>query len=123
MRDYRKVVNILDGYLNRNSKLRPARSLGYLGAACFKLGNLVRFNSLLSELKEQAATSPIGSPSFHLSMIYAQMGKIDMAFQWLEKSYESHEVEMYWLKVEPPFEPIRNDPRYQEMLHKVGFPE
>ena len=32
-------------------------------------------------------------------------------------------VEMIWLKVEPPFEPLRSDPRWQEMLDKVGFPE
>jgi len=36
---------------------------------------------------------------------------------------QDREVEMYWLKVEPPFEPLRNDPRWQEMLDKVGFPE
>ncbi len=29
---------------------------------------------------------------------------------------------MYWLKVETPFEPLRNDPRWQEMLDKVEFP-
>ena len=56
-------------------------------------------------------------------MIYAQMGEIDLSFRWLEKAYETHEVEMYWLKVEPPFKPIHNDPRWQLMLDKVGFPE
>ena len=30
---------------------------------------------------------------------------------------------MYWVKVEPPFEPLRSDPRWQEMLDKVGFPK
>lgn len=45
-----------------------------------------------------------------------------MAFEWLDKAYKDHEVEMYWLKVEPPFEPLYNDPRWQEMLDKVGFP-
>jgi len=34
-----------------------------------------------------------------------------------------YEVEMYWLKVEPPFKPLYNDPRWQEMLDKVGFPK
>jgi hypothetical protein len=63
------------------------------------------------------------SPSFYLAMIYAQLGEIDTAFEWLEKAYQDHEVEMYWLKVEPPFEPLRNDPRWQVMLDKVGFPE
>jgi len=36
--------------------------------------------------------------------------------EWLEKAYKDHEVEMYWLKVEPPFEPLHDDPRWQVML-------
>ncbi len=55
-------------------------------------------------------------------MIYSQMGEIDTAFEWLDKAYEDQEVEMYWLKVEPPFEPLRGDPRWQVILYKVGFP-
>ncbi len=50
------------------------------------------------------------------------MGEIDKAFEWLERGYEDHEVDMFWIKVEPLFEPLRNDPRWQEMLDKVGFP-
>jgi len=54
-------------------------------------------------------------------MIYTQMEEIVTAFEWLEKAYQDREVEMYWLKVEPPFEPLRTDPRCQQMLEKVGF--
>ena len=67
--------------------------------------------------------SSVGSPAFYLSMLYAQMGETDLAFEWLDKAYQDHEVEMVWLKVEPPFDPLRSDPRWQEMLDKVGFPE
>jgi len=41
----------------------------------------------------------------------------------LEKAYQDREKEMCWLKVEPTFESLRSDPRWQEMLDKVGFPE
>jgi hypothetical protein len=51
------------------------------------------------------------------------MGQIDTAFKWLEKGYDDHEVEMYWIKVEPALEPLPSDPRWQEMLDKVGFPK
>jgi hypothetical protein len=56
-------------------------------------------------------------------MIYAQMGEINSAFESLEKSFSDHEVEMYLLNIEPPFEPIRNDPRFSELLDNVGFSE
>ncbi len=35
------------------------------------------------------------------------------------KSYETHELEMIWLKVEPPFEPLRSDPRWQECCKRL----
>jgi len=53
-------------------------------------------------------------------MVYAQMGEIDLAFEWLEKAYEAHELEMIWLKSEPQFTNLHGDPRYEEMLDKVG---
>jgi hypothetical protein len=49
------------------------------------------------------------------------MGKNDEAIQWLQKAYHDKEVEMYWLKVEPSFIPLHNDPRFKEILTKIGF--
>jgi hypothetical protein len=51
------------------------------------------------------------------------MGRINAAFDWLLKAYKNHDVDMYQLKLEPHFEPLHNDPRWQEMLDKVGFQE
>ena len=56
-------------------------------------------------------------------MVYAQLGETDLAFHYLDKSFVNHEIEMYWLKVEPPFKPLHKDPRWQAMLDKVGFPK
>ena len=56
-------------------------------------------------------------------MIYAQMGEPDLAFECLDKAFKEHEIEMYWLKVEPPFEPVHEDRRWDEMPDKVGFPD
>ena len=50
------------------------------------------------------------------------MGENELAIQWLEKAYEAHEIEMVWLKVEPSFKSLYGDPRYQDLLRKVGFP-
>jgi len=56
-------------------------------------------------------------------MIYAQMGQIDTAFEWLNKAYEERQGELYWLKQEPTMEPLRDDPRYLVLMDKIGFPE
>jgi len=117
---YEKVIETINTYLK---DLRAPRPLGTLALAHYHLGNLEEANKLLEEIKAQSETTSAGSPAFYVAMIYTQMGEIDTAFEWLEKAYKDHEVEMYWLKVEPPFEPLRSDPRWQEMLDKVGFPE
>jgi len=101
----------------------PPRILGTLAIAYYHLGQTDQTEALMAEIKERSEKTSGGSPSFYTAMIYAQMGEIDTAFEWLDKAYQDHEVEMYWLKVEPPFEPLRSDPRWQEMLDKVGFPE
>jgi tetratricopeptide (TPR) repeat protein len=89
----------------------------------YHLDNRQKTMEIIDRLKEKSNDNAGGSPSFYLAMIYCEIGEIERAFEWLEKSYQDREVEMYWLKVEPPFEPIRSDPRYQEMLAKVGFPD
>ena len=109
-----KVLSQIDKY---------PRSMGLLSIAYFHVGEQAKFDEQFQELTSKSEESPAGSPSFYLAMVYAQMGDIDTAFEWLDKAYADHEVEMYWLKVEPPFEPLRSDPRWQEMLDKVGFPK
>jgi TolB-like protein/lipoprotein NlpI len=120
---YHKVIETIDRFFKEYNDLRSPRPLGTLAIAYYHLGDLDKSNQLLHEIKAQSEESPVGSPSFYLAMIYAQMGEIDTAFEWLENAYQEHEVEMYWLKVEPPFEPLYNYPRWQQMLDKVGFPE
>ena len=122
MGEYDRMIDILDEYLAENPNLRPPSALGYMAIACYHKGKIARVDELINELKGKAEQSPLGSPSFYLSLVYAQMGDVDAAFQWLEKAYNDHEVEMYWIKVEPPFDPIRSDPRFKAMLDKVGFP-
>jgi len=103
--------------------INASRPLGYLAIAKYHTGKQDETQEILEKLKKRSERSSAGSPAYYITMIYAQLGEVDLAFQWLEKAYEDREVEMYWLKVVPLFEPMRKDPRWQEMLDKVGFPE
>jgi len=120
---YENVLEILDRYLERYPEDSSPRQLGTRAIAYYKLGENERALKLLDEIKQKSAQSAAGSPSFYTAMIYAQMGETDSAFDWLEKAYKDREVEMYWLKVEPPFEPIRNDHRFQDLVKRVNFPD
>ncbi len=52
---------------------------------------------------------------------YVGTGNKDQAFAYLEKAYLQHSNAVVTLKVEPGFDPLRDDPRYQELLHRVGL--
>jgi len=62
------------------------------------------------------------SPLDNLATFYAALGEKDKAFAELNKSYENRENVMVHLKVDPRLDPLRDDPRFQELLRKVGFP-
>jgi hypothetical protein len=104
--------------------LDPIYLLGFLSHAAiayYKTGHKDSTQDFLSEIKLRSEKSPAGSPSYFIAEIYSAMGQSDEAIKWLQKAYTDHEVEMYWLKVEPLFKSLPKDPRFQELLTKMGF--
>jgi TolB-like protein/DNA-binding winged helix-turn-helix (wHTH) protein len=55
--------------------------------------------------------------------IYGVVGDNDRAFVWLEKAYAEHESSLQSLKVFWAWDPIRSDPRFAEMVRRVGLPQ
>jgi hypothetical protein len=50
------------------------------------------------------------------------LGENDRAFQWLEKAREGKNLELMMLKLDPRFDPIRNDPRFADLCRGVPLP-
>jgi len=119
-KQYAKVLEILD--LSADAQEIP-RSMGLKSIAYYQIGNIENHNKELDSLIHRSTWTAGGSPSFYAAMVYASKKNVDEAFKWLEKSYQDNEVELYWLKVEPEFESLHNDLRWQVMLDKVGFPD
>ncbi len=59
---------------------------------------------------------------FDMAEIYAQLGDKDKAFEWLEKAYEQRTYLMMNLKVAPNLDTLRSDPRYADLLRRMGLP-
>jgi TolB-like protein/DNA-binding winged helix-turn-helix (wHTH) protein len=59
--------------------------------------------------------------AIYKAVAYSKLGETDKAFEYLEKAFNEHLAGMVWLKVQPEFNGIRSDPRYQDLLHRVGF--
>ena len=64
-----------------------------------------------------------GEVRYNLATIYAQLGEKDKAFEALNDAYENREWRLPGIKVNPLLDPLRDDPRFKELLKKVGFPE
>jgi hypothetical protein len=55
--------------------------------------------------------------------IYAQWGDIPKALDWLETAYRTHDTGLVELKVESTLDPLRQEPRFQEILRKLKVPD
>ena len=55
--------------------------------------------------------------------VYARLGQTDLALEWLEKVYRSRKHDMAFLKVNPQLDSLRSDPRFQDLIHRVGLPQ
>jgi len=74
---------------------------------------------LLRQLNERAQNTYV--PSFHIAIIFAGLGQKDRALVWLEKGYQERSTWMVWLKVDPRLDVLRSDPRFQDLLRRLGL--
>jgi hypothetical protein len=58
---------------------------------------------------------------FILAVACAGAGNNDGAFFWLTKAYESRDPQLIWLTVEPQFESLRTDSRFQALVRQMGI--
>ena len=61
--------------------------------------------------------------AFGLAFLYSELGNKDQAFHWLNAAYQEHEPNLLTLKTNPSFDSIRSDPRFAELVRKVGLPQ
>jgi TolB-like protein/DNA-binding winged helix-turn-helix (wHTH) protein/tetratricopeptide (TPR) repeat protein len=57
----------------------------------------------------------------YLALFHVRLGELDAAFQSLETAYNKHEAELIYLKVDPQWDSIRSDPRFQSLLRRMGL--
>jgi TolB-like protein/DNA-binding winged helix-turn-helix (wHTH) protein/Flp pilus assembly protein TadD len=53
---------------------------------------------------------------------YITSGDKDHAFEWLEKAYQERSPVLFAIKVDPSWDPMRSDPRFQDLLRRMNFP-
>ena len=62
-------------------------------------------------------------PAIYSAAIHAQLGRGDEALAWLDRAVEERSEAVTFLAVEPLFAGLHRDPRFAELLARVGLPE
>jgi len=110
--EYQKAVE----YSGNDSD--PTAALAYAYA---RTGKGAEAEKLLRDLLEQSKTGYV-SP-YMIATIYAGLGNKDRAFEYLEKAYEERSTDLsYFLKSDLRMDTLRSDPRFQDLVKRMGFP-
>ena len=90
-----------------------------LGRAYAEAQKKVEANEILNELNELSKHQYV-SP-YELATVYLALGDKEQTFQFLEKAYAEHSFHLVRLNVWPQFKSIRSDPRFQDLIRRVGL--
>ena len=81
-------------------------------------GQLNESRAILNEMLRLSETRWV--PPYHIALVYNALGETDQALAWLEKGYQHRDPKMALLK-EERWKNLRGDPRFQDLLRRVGF--
>jgi serine/threonine-protein kinase len=120
---YLQIGRLADGVTEIEKALALAQrgvvEMGYLGHAYAVAGRKSEARKLLAELKDMSAKHYV--PPIHLAVIHTGLGENDAAFEWLEKAYGERSLQSWYLP-DPRWDPLRRDPRFQDLLRRMGLP-
>ena len=94
----------------------PITQLGY---ALAKSGKLDQARATLNELQTKAAEKFV--PSYSFAMIHNGLGEKEEALRLLEKSLQEREVQITFIKIDTRWDELRANPRFQELMRRVGL--
>ncbi|MDA2914336.1 hypothetical protein MYX77_10350, partial [Acidobacteriia bacterium AH_259_A11_L15] len=99
-----------------------ASPYGYVGWIYARSGRKAEAQRLLRRLRELSSQQYIDPGA--IAVIYIGLGQNEQALTGLERGYEDRGSEqILFLKVDPVFDPLRDDPRFQDLLRRLNFPE
>jgi len=94
-------------------------SWAMIAYASGRAGDQTRAKLALQRLEQLEKHRTLDSLSF--AVAYIGVGDNDKALAWLEKAYAEHSSSLTALKVDPTYDPLRSDPRFQELVRRVGL--
>jgi hypothetical protein len=90
-----------------------------LGQAYAGAGRREEAQKIIRDLDDRATQSYL-SP-YLVASIYARLGDKDQTIVRLERAYNNRDDVLIWIKVDPKLDVVRSDPRFVDLLRRVGF--
>src|SRR5882724_10126651 len=95
--------------------VKAIATLGHAYAVSGRHAEARKVIDQLAQLSKRKYVSP-----YFIAVIYAGLGERDQMFAWLEKAYQERHPFMTLISVEPVFDPVRSDPRFVQLVRRVG---
>jgi tetratricopeptide (TPR) repeat protein len=93
-------------------------ALGHAYALSGKRADAQKAVARLRELSKDRYVAP-----YDVAVVYVGLGDNDHTMEWLQRAYEDHSAWLIWIKVDPRFDSVRDDPRYRTLLQGMRIPE
>ena len=107
--EFRKALTLNDDPWVKSLLARSLAKSGQQGEA----------TKLLHELESEAALRYIPGSAF--AIVHAALGEKDKAFVWLERDFNERSPRMALLAINPVFDDLRDDPRFQELVRRIAL--
>jgi TolB-like protein/Tfp pilus assembly protein PilF len=111
LKQYQKEINLYTG-----TELTTLANMGVLYA---RMGEINKAKDIIKELNERSKREYV-APTL-MSYTYFAFGDMDTGFEYLYRAFSTHDHWLTQLKFYHEFDPIRNDPRYFDLLEKLGL--
>jgi Tfp pilus assembly protein PilF len=98
---------------------RSPGSLEMLATAYAHAGRRQDALTLINELKQRRQRGYVPAGAFINP--YLALGDYDQASFWCDEAYKEQSAILQWIKVAPLFDPVRNDARFVDLVHRVGL--
>jgi tetratricopeptide (TPR) repeat protein len=106
------------GVEGSHSALWPLASLGNAEARTGNRPEAIKILDRLTELSKQRYV-----PAYYFAIVYAGLGQKDQAFTELQKAYQERSDFLLFLRVMEPMASLRSDPRFADLVRRVGLPQ
>jgi serine/threonine protein kinase/Tfp pilus assembly protein PilF len=92
--------------------------LAYINVLAGNRGEATKYLKELEDLSKRRYVAP-----FEFAKVFLVLGRTDESVAWLEKAYQDRNWPMIWIKVDPRFDALRSEPRFQSILQRMNFPD